>query len=113
MLQKIKNRLQRKARVRAKISWTKDIPRLNVYRSNKNIYAQLIDDEAWVTLFSTSDMKITSGNKIERAKVVWENIWKLALDKGIKKVVFDRWGFIYTWRVEALAIWARWAWLEF
>ena len=103
-------RKKRHVRVRGKISGTAECPRLNVYRSLANIYAQLIDDVAGVTLVSAStmDKDFTSygGNK-EAAKAVGEKIAKLALEKGITNVVFDRGGYIYHGRVQALADGAR------
>ena len=103
-------RLRRHARVRTKISGTAACPRLNVFRSSKHNYAQIIDDVAGVTLVSAStmDKDVTSygGNK-EAAKAVGEKIAKLALEKGITNVVFDRGGYIYHGRVQALADGAR------
>ena len=103
-------RLRRHARVRTKISGTAACPRLNVFRSSKHIYAQIIDDVAGVTLVSAStmdkDFTSYSGNK-EAAKAVGEKIAKLALEKGITNVVFDRGGYIYHGRVQALADGAR------
>ena len=103
-------RLRRHARVRTKISGTAACPRLNVFRSSKHIYAQIIDDVAGDTLVSAStmDKDFTSygGNK-EAAKAVGEKIAKLALEKGITNVVFDRGGYIYHGRVQALADGAR------
>ena len=106
----INSRIKRHRRVRAKISGTPERPRLNVFRSSKHIYAQIIDDVAGVTLVSAStmDKDFTSygGNK-EAAKAVGEKIAKLALEKGITNVVFDRGGYIYHGRVQALADGAR------
>lgn len=113
---KNKVRLKRHSRVRAKISGTAECPRLNVFRSNKNIYAQLIDDVAGVTLASASsfDNKEISGEtKVNQATVVGETIAKSAVEKGIKKVVFDRGGYLYHGRVQALAEAARENGLEF
>ena len=103
-------RLRRHARVRTKISGTAACPRLNVFRSSKHIYAQIIDDVAGVTLVSAStmDKDFTSyGGHKEAAKAVGEKIAKLALEKGITNVVFDRGGYIYHGRVQALADGAR------
>ncbi|AQP53845.1 50S ribosomal protein L18 [Vagococcus penaei] len=112
-----KNKVRRKRhqRVRNKISGTAECPRLNVFRSNKNIYAQLIDDVAGVTLASAStvDKDITAENKTEDAKAVGTAIAKKATEKGIKKVVFDRGGYLYHGRVAALAEAARENGLEF
>lgn len=113
---KNKVRLKRHSRVRSKISGTAECPRLNVFRSNKNIYAQLIDDVAGVTLASASslDNKDISGEtKVNQASVVGETIAKSAVEKGIKKVVFDRGGYLYHGRVQALAEAARENGLEF
>ncbi|CAM3232047.1 50S ribosomal protein L18 [Vagococcus sp. PNs007] len=112
---KNKVRLKRHGRVRAKISGTAECPRLNVFRSNKNIYAQLIDDVAGVTLASAStlDKDISGGNKTELASAVGGSIAKKATEKGIKEVVFDRGGYLYHGRVAALAEAARENGLEF
>ena len=112
---KNKTRQKRHARVRSKISGTAECPRLNVFRSNKNIYAQLIDDVAGVTLASAStvDKDISGENKTEDAKAVGASIAKKANEKGIKEVVFDRGGYLYHGRVAALATAARENGLEF
>ena len=109
-------RKKRHARVRAKVSGTTQRPRLNVYRSNKHIYAQLIDDIQGVTLVSASTMEtgfegVTSNT--EAATKVGESIAKKAADKNIKAVVFDRGGYLYHGRVQALAEAARENGLEF
>ncbi|MGX7394217.1 50S ribosomal protein L18 [Carnobacterium mobile] len=112
---KNKVRLKRHSRVRSKISGTAECPRLNVFRSNKNIYAQLIDDVAGVTLASASslDKDISGETKVNQASVVGEAVAKKAVEKGIKKVVFDRGGYLYHGRVQALAEAARENGLEF
>ena len=109
------SRVRRHARVRAKISGTAEAPRLCVYRSNKNIEAQVIDDVKGATLVASSSMalKLENGSNIDAAKLVGEDIAKKALAKKIKKVVFDRSGYIYHGRVKALAEAAREAGLEF
>ena len=109
------SRVRRHARVRAKLSGTKEAPRLCVYRSNKNIEAQLIDDVKGVTLVSSSSMalKLENGSNIEAAAKVGQDIAEKALAKKIKKVVFDRSGYIYHGRVKALAEAAREAGLDF
>ena len=109
------SRVRRHARVRAKISGTSEAPRLCVYRSNKNIEAQIIDDVKGATLVASSSMslKLENGSNIDAAKLVGEDIPKKALAKKIKKVVFDRSGYIYHGRVKALAEAAREAGLEF
>lgn len=102
----------RHERVRKQIIGNADTPRLNVYRSNKNIYAQLIDDNAGVTLASASSMNM-KGNNIEVATKVGEAIAKEAKKLKINKVVFDRGGYLYHGRVKALADAARENGLEF
>ncbi|AZV58735.1 50S ribosomal protein L18 [Clostridium sp. AWRP] len=113
---KKKLRSKRHLRVRRKISGTNERPRLAVYRSAKNIYAQIIDDVKGTTLVSASsvdkDFQGVGSNK-EAAKVVGQNIAKKAIEKGIKEVVFDRGGYIYHGRVQNLAEGAREAGLEF
>ncbi|MGN0586178.1 MAG: 50S ribosomal protein L18 [Oscillospiraceae bacterium] len=103
-------RAKRQIRVRAKISGTASCPRLNVFRSSKHIYAQIIDDVAGVTLAAASSLdkefEGNGGNK-EGAFKVGELIAKKALEKGIKDVVFDRAGFLYHGRVAELAAGAR------
>lgn len=103
----------RHERVRAKISGTSECPRLSVYRSNKNISAQIIDDENGVTLASASSLKLDGGLNIETAKKVGEMIAAEAKKAGITKVVFDRGGYLYHGRVKALAEAARENGLEF
>ncbi len=109
-------RKKRHARVRAKVSGTTQRPRLNVYRSNKHIYAQVIDDIQGVTLVSASTMETGfegTASNIEAAKKIGETIAKKAADKNIKAVVFDRGGYLYHGRVQALAEAARENGLEF
>jgi len=106
-----KIRLKRK--IRSKISGTAARPRLTVSRSNKNIYAQLIDDVACVTIVAANDMGITKGTKIERAQAVGKKIAELAVAKKITAIVFDRNGYNYAGRVQALADSARSAGLSF
>ncbi len=113
---KNKTRAKRHARVRGKISGTSERPRLNVFRSNKNIYAQLIDDVAGVTLASAStlDKEIKAdATKTEQAAQVGALIAKRAVAAGKSDVVFDRGGYIYHGRVAALAEAARENGLEF
>ena len=111
------SRLARHARVRTKVSGTKEVPRLNVFRSNSNIFAQIIDDEAGVTLVSASsidkELKLENGGNVEAATKVGELIAKRAKKAKITKVVFDRGGYQYHGRVEALADAARENGLEF
>ena len=108
------NRLKRHARIRKNLSGTKEAPRLSIYRSNTNMYAQIIDDEAGNTLVSasTSDLNLKSNN-IEASAKVGTEIAKKALAKGITEVVFDRSGYKYHGRVKALADAAREAGLKF
>lgn len=102
----------RHIRLRKNISGTKDVPRLDVYRSNKHIFAQLIDDEKGVTLGSASSLKIKGNNK-EVATQIGKEIAEVAKKLKIKKVVFDRGGYLYHGRVAALADAARENGLEF
>ena len=114
MLKKTLNRIRRKTRIRSKISWTSSIPRLSIFRSNANIYAQVIDDTTWKTLAYSSDLKIKKeGSKTDMAKKVWEDVAKKAVSAKITQVVFDRGWFAYHGRVKALADAAREAWLKF
>lgn len=111
-------RKRRHLRVRKKIFGTSDVPRLTVHKSLKNIYAQIIDDEEGITLASASTLdKAFKGEElgcnIESAKKVGELLAKRALEKGIKKVAFDRSGYRYHGRIKALAEAAREAGLEF
>lgn len=110
-------RLRRHARVRKKVFGTAERPRLNVYRSLKHIYAQIIDDEAGKTLVAASSLdkelrNMYGGNK-EAAREVGKLVAKKALEKGIKKVVFDRGGYLYHGRVKELADGAREGGLDF
>ena len=104
----------RHARVRTKVFGTTEVPRLSVYRSNTNIYAQIIDDENGTTLVSASslELKLKANNK-DAAVKVGEAVAEKAIKAGIKKVVFDRGGYQYHGRVEALADAARNKGLEF
>lgn len=114
-LSRNETRQKRHARVRNKVSGTAECPRLNVFRSNKNITAQIIDDVTGTTLASAStvDMKIENGGNIEAAKKVGQEVAERAKAKNITKVVFDRGGYIYHGKVKALAEAAREAGLEF
>lgn len=111
-----KARIKRHKRVRSKISGTAECPRLNVFRSTNNIYAQIIDDVKGVTLASASsldkDIDVYGGNK-DAARKVGELIAKRAADKGITEVVFDRGGYIFHGRVKELAEGAREGGLKF
>lgn len=114
-----KLRIRRHKRIRKKVFGTPERPRLSVYRSNNNIYAQVIDDSSGRTLVAAStldkDFKGYTGHKgnVEAAKRVGELIAKRALTVGIKKVVFDRGGYLYHGSIKALAEAARGAGLEF
>jgi large subunit ribosomal protein L18 len=113
---KNKLRLKRHKRIRSRISGTAERPRLSIFRSNKNIYAQLIDDVAGVTLASASTLdKAVSAddNKMDQAASVGKAIAEAAAKKNIKNVVFDRSGYLYHGRVQALAEAARENGLEF
>ena len=118
-IDKNKIRKRKHVRVRKKISGTAECPRLCVYRSNAHIYAQIIDDEAQTTLASASTLdkeikgSVSVGSNIEAAKAVGKLIAERAAAKDIKVVVFDRSGYLYHGRVQALAEAAREAGLEF
>ena len=110
------NRIKRHKRVRSKISGTAQCPRLNVFRSAKHIYAQLIDDNAGVTLCSASTLEKGFegfGGNIDAAKKIGTILAERAKDKGITDVVFDRSGYVYHGRVAALAEGAREGGLNF
>jgi large subunit ribosomal protein L18 len=112
-------RIKRKKRIRKKLTGGSERPRLTVFRSDKHIYAQIVDDTIGSTLVATSTLSPeyklldASKGKVEAAKRVGELIARKARDKGITKVVFDRNGFIYHGRVQALADAARQAGLDF
>ena len=109
----------RHARVRKKISGTPEMPRLCVYRSNKSIYAQVIDDTKGITLVSASTLDAQIKGQLEEvdksgaAKLVGKLVAERAINAGIEKVVFDRGGYLYTGRVASLAEGAREAGLKF
>ena len=120
MIKKIdrnKARVARHTRVRNKITGTSSVPRLNVFRSNNNIFAQIIDDEASKTLVSASsidkELKLENGGNTEASEKVGELLAKRAKKAKISKVVFDRGGYLYHGRVKALAEAARENGLEF
>lgn len=104
-------------RIRKKINGSSETPRLSVFRSNSDIYAQLIDDKSGVTLASASsrqkDISAQTAPKTEKSKMVGEALAQKAVELGIKKVVFDRSGYIYHGRVKAVAEGAREGGLEF
>ena len=109
------SREKRHLRVRKKVFGTTERPRLSVYRSEKNIYAQIIDDVNAVTVVAASslDKTIEKGSNKEAAKLVGELVAKRAIEKGITEVVFDRGGYVYHGRIQALADGAREAGLKF
>ena len=110
-------RTARHERIRNKVVGTTEVPRLNVFRSNSNIFAQIIDDTKGVTLVSASsidkDLKLENGSNVEAAVKVGELLAKRAKDAKIVKVTFDRGGYLYHGRVKALADAARENGLEF
>ena len=116
VLSKKDRRLRIKRRIRKIVSGTASQPRLSVYRSNKEIYAQIINDENGVTLVAASsiekDVK-AKGNKTEVASIVGKAIAEKAVKAGIEKIAFDRGGYLYHGRVKALAEAAREAGLKF
>ena len=105
-------RLRRHRRVRRKVAGTPERPRLAVYRSNRHIYAQLVDDRGAKTLASASDLGIADGAKVDRAKKVGQSIAERAKAIGVDRVVFDRGGRLYHGRVKAVAESAREGGLE-
>ena len=109
------SREKRHLRVRKKVFGTTERPRLSVYRSEKNIYAQIIDDVNAVTVVAASslDKTIEKGSNKEAAKLVGELVAKRAIENGITEVVFDRGGYVYHGRIQALADGAREAGLKF
>ena len=113
-INKNQDRLKRHKRVRGKIFGTAQRPRFAVYRSNDNIYVQIIDDTVGNTLVSASTLEVkVDGTKSDAAKAVGAAVAKKALEKGIEKVVFDRGGNLYHGRIKALAEGAREAGLDF
>jgi large subunit ribosomal protein L18 len=101
------------SRIREKVTGTGARPRLNVYRSLNHIYAQVIDDQTGQTLASASSIKLKTGGNVAAAKEIGKAVAEKAVEKGIKKVVFDRGGYLYHGRIKALADAAREAGLEF
>jgi large subunit ribosomal protein L18 len=100
-------------RIRRKLAGTAERPRLNVYRSLNHIYAQVIDDQKGETLVSASSIKLKTGGNIAAAKEIGKAVAEAAVKQGIKKVVFDRGGYLYHGRIKALADAAREGGLEF
>lgn len=113
MIKKDDKRIRLKAKIRSKIFGTSTRPRLSVFRSNKFIYAQIIDDQKGKTLTQASDTKMTKGTKSERAKQVGKLIADACLKIKINQVVFDRNGFRYTGRIKLVADEARAGGLKF
>jgi len=113
------NRVKKHNRLRYKINGTSQKPRLTVFRSNKNIYAQLIDDTKGITICSASTVeaelkaKLEKTSDVEAAKLVGQLVGARAVEKGIKEIVFDRSGYVYHGKVQALADAAREAGLQF
>lgn len=113
MISKIARRNKIKTRIRGKVSGTAERPRMTVFRSNKGIYVQLIDDLAGKTLVSASSKGIEGGTKTEIAAKVGAEAAKKALEAGISSVVFDRNGYLFHGRVKSLADAAREGGLKF
>jgi large subunit ribosomal protein L18 len=113
MISREQKRKKRHNRVRAKVAGTIDRPRLSIFKSNKDIYVQLIDDTKGVTLASANSLKISDKTLSEKSKIVGLEIAQLAKAKNISKVVFDRSGYLYTGLVKLLADSAREGGLEF
>lgn len=113
-INKVRRRIKLRRSIRAKISGTADRPRLSIFRSNKQIYAQIINDEDGTTMASWSSKKLDDkGNKTETAKKVGLELAKVAKDAGVESVVFDRGGYLFHGRVAALAEGAREGGLKF
>ena len=116
---KNKKRKERHSRIRNKISGTPERPRMNVFKSSKNIYVQIIDDMKGNTIVSSSSIDkdiaqdINGLNKTDIAKLVGQNVAKKALEKGVSEVVFDRGGYIFHGRIKSLADSARESGLRF
>ena len=113
MKKKLENIARRHKRVRAKISGTSDVPRISVYRSNKFIYAQLIDDVTGTTIAAADSRELKTASKSDQAKEVGVALAKKALAKKVEKAVFDRSGYLYTGKIKAIADGAREGGLKF
>jgi large subunit ribosomal protein L18 len=113
MISREQKRKKRHNRVRAKIAGTLDRPRLSVFKSNKDVYVQLIDDTNGKTLVAANSLKMSKKTMTEKAKEIGLEIAKLAKAKNISKVVFDRSGYLYTGLIKTLADSAREGGLEF
>jgi large subunit ribosomal protein L18 len=110
---KLAKRTRRHVRIRAKVSGTAEKPRLCVYKSNKHISVQIIDDENGITIASAHSREVKGKGMMEKAMLVGESVAEKAKAKKVKKVVFDRGGFFYTGNVKAVADGARKGGLEF
>jgi large subunit ribosomal protein L18 len=104
---KLQKRIRRHKRIRSRVSGTAEVPRLSVFKSNTALFGQLIDDTKGFTISALSTRQMKGKSVMEKSKEAGKEIAKIALDKKIKKVVFDRGGFIYTGRVKAFAEGAR------
>lgn len=104
---KTKNRLRRRIRIRAKLHGTSEKPRLSVFKSNKYIWAQIVDDEKGLTIAGASTKGLKGSSSVEKAKEMGRILAKKAIDNKIKKVVFDRGGYVYTGKIKAVAEGAR------
>ncbi len=117
MENKILRRQKIRYRIRRKVKGTASMPRLSVFRSNTEIYAQLIDDDNGVTIASSSskekDIQAQKGPKVDKSKMVGTAIARKAIELGVKKVTFDRSGYLYHGRIKAIADGAREGGLEF
>jgi len=112
-LSKQQQRTRRHARIRSQVSGTKECPRLCVFRSNRFLYAQLVDDESNTTLAASDTKKATGGTPRERAAAAGEAMAEAAKKVGVEKVVFDRGGFLFTGAIKEFADGARKAGLKF
>lgn len=115
-MNKIDRRLKRQIRTRSKVRGTKDTPRLSVFKSNRFVYAQLIDDDSRETIVGISEKhlgKDLASGKVAKAKALGTLLAKKALDKKVKKVVFDRGGYAYHGRISSIAEGAREGGLKF
>ncbi len=113
MISREQKRKKRHNRVRAEVAGTADRPRLSVFKSNKDIYVQLIDDIKGVTLVAANSLKISDKTLSEKSNIIGLEIAKRAKEKNVSKVVFDRSGYLYTGLIKALADSAREGGLEF
>lgn len=111
--QKKEKRERRRRKIRTKVVGSAATPRLSVFRSNRYVYAQIIDDGKAATVAAASSKKIAAGKKVEQARLVGKEIAKLAKERKIARVVFDRGGYVYAGRVKAVADGAREGGLQF